>query len=162
MQIVITNRMRKSLADGLKYLPSEIDTMELQIAAFVMEEKLARPSKGMPDSWRRSGYEESKIQISSKSFLPSDQTFPMKRGCVHLGASNNDRFRHVSHNTSNVAYEEHHYNTQHQRRIPDLDIRDAISLTATLLMWNKIDVCYVQVILQSSDLMILYSYLWST
>ena len=38
MQIMITNRMRKSLADGLKYLPSEIDAMELQIA------------KGMPDS----------------------------------------------------------------------------------------------------------------
>jgi hypothetical protein len=53
MQIMITNRMRAILVDDLQYLPEEVDVMEPQIAAFVIEKNLFRPSKGMPDTWKK-------------------------------------------------------------------------------------------------------------
>lgn len=53
LQILITNKMRKILIQDLKYEPEEIDAMEPRIAAVVIERSLARPTKGMPDTWRR-------------------------------------------------------------------------------------------------------------
>eukprot|EP01031_Cornospumella_fuschlensis_P038059 gene38059-46242_t len=53
VQFMITNKMRHVLVDDLGYLPSEVDEMEPQIAAVVIERKLGRPSNGMPASWRR-------------------------------------------------------------------------------------------------------------
>ena len=50
---MITQRMRRVLEDELEYLTEEVDIMEPQIAAVVIERGLARPSAGMPKSWRR-------------------------------------------------------------------------------------------------------------
>ena len=53
VQYMITNKMRKVLTRDLQYLSEEVDQMEPQIAAVVIERELSRPIKGMPDSWRR-------------------------------------------------------------------------------------------------------------
>lgn len=53
IQFMITHSMRLKLQDDLGYLPEEVDDMEPQIAAVVIEKELARPSKGMPSSWRK-------------------------------------------------------------------------------------------------------------
>lgn len=53
VQVMITRRMRKVLVDELGYLSSEVDAMEPSVAAVVLERGLARPSNGMPASWRR-------------------------------------------------------------------------------------------------------------
>jgi hypothetical protein len=50
---MITQRMRRVLEDQLGYLTEEVDVMEPQIAAVVIERSLARPSTGMPKSWMR-------------------------------------------------------------------------------------------------------------
>lgn len=55
LQFMITNKMRRALEDDLGYLPEEVDTMEPQIAAVVIERGLTRPANGMPESWRRPG-----------------------------------------------------------------------------------------------------------
>jgi len=53
IQFMITQRMRRVLEDELGYLVEEVDCMEPQIAAVVIERGLARPSNGMPISWQR-------------------------------------------------------------------------------------------------------------
>ncbi len=72
LQWLITNRMKLVLMKDLGYTESEIDQMEpqvgvraifnyhhlnfsiyVQIAAVVIERKLRRPLKGMPESWRK-------------------------------------------------------------------------------------------------------------
>ncbi len=53
IQIMITQRMRRVLEDELGYGTDEVDIMEPQIAAVVIERGLARPSAGMPRSWRK-------------------------------------------------------------------------------------------------------------
>ena len=50
---MITQRMRRVLEDELGYATDEVDVMEPQIAAVVIERGLARPSAGMPRSWRK-------------------------------------------------------------------------------------------------------------
>lgn len=52
IQFMITHRMRRFLEVELGYLPEEIDVMEPQIAAVVIDRELARPTGGMPSSWR--------------------------------------------------------------------------------------------------------------
>ncbi|CAM9476356.1 unnamed protein product [Chrysoparadoxa australica] len=61
MQVMITRGMRKILVDELNYLNEEVDDMEPQIAATVIEKGLPRPRSGMPMAWRRSirGYKPS-------------------------------------------------------------------------------------------------------
>lgn len=53
IQYMITNRMRRILTNDLGYLDNEVDAMEPQIAAVVIEKQLARPLSGMPPGWRR-------------------------------------------------------------------------------------------------------------
>jgi hypothetical protein len=53
MQVFITGRMRRVLEDELGYLREEVNVMEPQIATVVIERGLARPSNGMPISWRK-------------------------------------------------------------------------------------------------------------
>ena len=53
IQIMITQRMRRVLEDELGYGTDEVDVMEPQIAAVVIERGLARPAAGMPKSWRK-------------------------------------------------------------------------------------------------------------
>lgn len=50
---MITQRMRRVLEDELGYGTDEVDIMEPQIAAVVIERGLARPTAGMPRSWRK-------------------------------------------------------------------------------------------------------------
>lgn len=45
--------MRRILEEDLGYLSSEVDAMEPQIAAVVIDKKLPRPLNGMPTSWKR-------------------------------------------------------------------------------------------------------------
>lgn len=51
VQVMITQKMRKVLVQELGYLESEVDILEPQIAAVLIERNLPRPAKGMPDSW---------------------------------------------------------------------------------------------------------------
>lgn len=51
IQFMVTHNMRKILEDELGYLPSEVDSINPQIAAVVIERKLSRPSTGMPSKW---------------------------------------------------------------------------------------------------------------
>jgi len=53
IQYMVTNRMRKVLEEELGYHSDEVDTIEPQIAAVVIERGLTRPSNGMPASWSR-------------------------------------------------------------------------------------------------------------
>lgn len=53
VQFMVTGRMRQVLTEELNYLPGEVDMIEPQIAAVVIERGLARPSAGMPASWRK-------------------------------------------------------------------------------------------------------------
>lgn len=53
LQVFITGRMRRVLEEELGYLREEVNIMEPQIAAVVIERGLARPSNGMPISWRK-------------------------------------------------------------------------------------------------------------
>lgn len=53
VQYMITNRMRNKLIKELGYLSEEVDMIEPQIAAVVIERALSRPSSGMPSSWRK-------------------------------------------------------------------------------------------------------------
>lgn len=57
IQFMITRRMRRILVEDLGYLPSDIDMMEPQITAVVIDKKLPRPLNGMPTSWIRDGLE---------------------------------------------------------------------------------------------------------
>jgi len=70
IQFMITNRMRRCLVQDLGYLPEEVDVMEPQIAAVVIDRSLARPSSGMPASWR-----VPKLSELQTSTVPS----PLKR-----------------------------------------------------------------------------------
>ena len=73
IQFMITNRMRRILQDDLGYLTNEIDTMDPQIAAIVIERQLNRPVAGMPSSWKRTLPVINKINFSehSKKFFKS-------------------------------------------------------------------------------------------
>ncbi|CAM9411037.1 unnamed protein product, partial [Ascophyllum nodosum] len=53
MQVMITRNMRKVLVEELGYLNDEVDDMDPQIAAVVIEKSLPRPRAGMPIVWRR-------------------------------------------------------------------------------------------------------------
>jgi len=53
MQFMVTNRMREILIEELNYLESEVEMIEPQIAAVVIERGLSRPSAGMPPSWKK-------------------------------------------------------------------------------------------------------------
>jgi len=53
LQFMITNKMRRALVEDLGYSQEEVDGMEPQIAAVVIERGLTRPANGMPESWRR-------------------------------------------------------------------------------------------------------------
>ncbi|CAN0425255.1 unnamed protein product, partial [Laminaria digitata] len=46
MQVMITRSMRKVLVEELDYLPDEVDDMDPQIAAVVIEKSLPRPRAG--------------------------------------------------------------------------------------------------------------------
>lgn len=52
-QFMITVKMRSTLVNELGYLPKEVDIMEPQIAAVVIERGLQRPPDGMPATWSR-------------------------------------------------------------------------------------------------------------
>jgi hypothetical protein len=54
-QFQITGRMKRTLMNELGYLELEVEEMEPQIAAVVIEKKLARPYAGMPASWKATG-----------------------------------------------------------------------------------------------------------
>ncbi|CAM9690844.1 unnamed protein product [Ectocarpus sp. 4 AP-2014] len=54
IQVMITRNMRKVLMDELGYAADEVDDMDPQIAAVVIEKSLPRPRAGMPIAWRRS------------------------------------------------------------------------------------------------------------
>lgn len=58
---MITKRMRRVLEDELNYLSDEVDIMDPQIAAIVIERGLSRPSAGMPKKWIK--YQQSPAQI---------------------------------------------------------------------------------------------------
>lgn len=53
IQFMITRRMRRILENQLGYLDTEVDAMDPQIAAVVIDRKLARPTNGMPKSWEK-------------------------------------------------------------------------------------------------------------
>jgi hypothetical protein len=57
---MITQKMRKVLEKKLGYLREEVDLMEPQIAAVLIERSLPRPSKGIPESWKRTEFIEKK------------------------------------------------------------------------------------------------------
>jgi hypothetical protein len=50
----ISKRMRRILVDKLKYLETEVDDLEPQIAIVLIERGLSRPKKGVPSSWLKS------------------------------------------------------------------------------------------------------------
>jgi hypothetical protein len=58
---MVTMRMRRVLEDELNYLSDEVDIMDPQIAAIVIERGLPRPSTGMPKKWIK--YQQSPAQI---------------------------------------------------------------------------------------------------
>lgn len=62
IQYMITNRMRRVLIESLGYLPDEVDCMDPQVAAVVIERGLSRPSKGMPLSWKQNRQEENQVK----------------------------------------------------------------------------------------------------
>ena len=49
----VSDRMRRALVEELRYTHEEIDYIEPQIAAVVLERGLSRPAGGMPVRWRR-------------------------------------------------------------------------------------------------------------
>ena len=53
IQYMITNKMRKTLVEELGYLNNEVNEMDPQIAAVLLEKRLPRPMNGMPASWKR-------------------------------------------------------------------------------------------------------------
>jgi hypothetical protein len=53
-QVMITNRMKNTLINDLKYTEIEVERMEPEIARVVIEKGLKRPMSGMPISWDRS------------------------------------------------------------------------------------------------------------
>lgn len=63
IQYMITHRMRRILIESLGYLPDEVDSMDPQVAAVVIERGLSRPSKGMPLSWRQNRQDGSRVQF---------------------------------------------------------------------------------------------------
>ena len=83
VQFMITLRMRRVLIDELSYLPQEVDCMDPQVAAVVIERGLSRPAKGMPSSW--------KIQGSNRPY--SDIVVKIKKhvtkACSNSGSSIN-------------------------------------------------------------------------
>jgi hypothetical protein len=50
---MVTSRMRAILENELGYLPEEVDVIEPQIAAVLIEKALVRPEAGMPSTWKR-------------------------------------------------------------------------------------------------------------
>ena len=68
IQYMVTNRMRKVLEEELGYHSDEVDTIEPQIAAVVIERGLTRPSNGMPASWSR------KQEVSRSNNSPNAMT----------------------------------------------------------------------------------------
>lgn len=66
IQFMITQRMKRTLVNELGYDEDEVDDMEPQIAAVVIEKKLARPSKGMPESWKVNGRANKRRQYYQK------------------------------------------------------------------------------------------------
>ena len=70
IQYMITRRMRRILQEDLGYEDIEVDNMEPQIAAVVIDRKLFRPMNGMPNSWKKS-YSKPRTGILShiKSFM---------------------------------------------------------------------------------------------
>ena len=71
LQVFITRRMKKTLVEDLGYLGAEVDDMEPSVAAVVIERSLARPSNGMPASWRRSTQPSSKSSGNRKNQITS-------------------------------------------------------------------------------------------
>lgn len=53
MQWVITNKMKKILAEELHYEMEEVEAMMPDVAAVVINKHLERPKRGMPPEWRR-------------------------------------------------------------------------------------------------------------
>jgi hypothetical protein len=45
--------MKYELINNLNYTEEEVEDMDPQVAAIVIEKGLSRPIKGMPDSWKR-------------------------------------------------------------------------------------------------------------
>lgn len=85
VQFMITNRMKSILQDQLGYLRHEVNDMEPQIAAIVIEKSLVRPLKGMPDSWKRPVIvERNRFKGLSSSFhsLRQRSTSWMKRSLI--------------------------------------------------------------------------------
>lgn len=76
IQFMITNRMKKILIDNLQYLPDEVEELEPQIAAFLIDKNLPRPLKGVPPSWKRT--------IRDKSIRSSRINEGFKRFCKGL------------------------------------------------------------------------------
>jgi hypothetical protein len=60
---MVTSKMRKSLID-LDYIDEEVNEIEPQIAAVVIEKKQRRPKSGMPAAWKR-GYVASTSKASA-------------------------------------------------------------------------------------------------
>mmetsp|Transcript_15744 Transcript_15744/g.15882 ORF Transcript_15744/g.15882 Transcript_15744/m.15882 type:complete len:342 (-) Transcript_15744:277-1302(-) len=75
IQYMITQRMRRVLESDLDYLPTEVDVMSPEVAAVVIERHLARPSTGMPASWRRKhSTGQQMITTVKKAFSEAAQT----------------------------------------------------------------------------------------
>jgi hypothetical protein len=87
LQVFITRRMKKTLVEDLGYLGAEVDDMEPSVAAVVIERSLARPSNGMPASWRRSTKPSSKSSGNKKNQITSKvkvATRKLMRGTVSI------------------------------------------------------------------------------
>lgn len=75
IQFMITNRMRNTLEKELGYLKEEVDVMEPQIAAVLIEKSLARPENGMPASWKRQEPGKNMVVESLNAFSSSTKGF---------------------------------------------------------------------------------------
>jgi len=70
VQFMVTKKMRKTLIEELGYLESEIDMIEPQIAAVVIERGLSRPSSGMPASWKKTNISKvSRVRKHNKNIF---------------------------------------------------------------------------------------------
>lgn len=60
---MVTHRMRAILENELGYLPEEVDVIEPQIAAVLIEKALIRPETGMPSSWKRQERKQNALTV---------------------------------------------------------------------------------------------------
>lgn len=49
---MITSEMRRVLVEELRYTRSEVDSLRVEMAGSIIEQRISRPEGGMPESWR--------------------------------------------------------------------------------------------------------------